>query len=114
LSVEYRRQLEVTPAALRRLRAYPWPGNVRQLRVVLEVAAAMSEGTSIDAGDLRLISPSADVEGDLNLERMEARAIRDALRRSGGAIGAAAEVLGVHRDTLTNKMKKYDIGRNGD
>src|SRR5205807_5703165 len=82
LSREYRRMTTVTPAALDRLRGYHWPGNVRQLRAVLENAVALSDGTTLDAADLplpddgpsRLPSPPG-----LNLEEMEAWAIRLAL-----------------------------------
>ncbi len=114
LSGEYRRELELTPAALARLRSYPWPGNVRQLRAVLEVAAAMAEGAAIDADDLRLNSPAPAEDDTLNLDRVEAKAIREALKRAGGVIGVAADILGVHRDTLSTKMKKYDIRKNGE
>ena len=74
----------------------------------------MTEDGTIDAGDLRLPGASASREDDLNLEHLEARAIREALRRSRGAIGTAADILGVHRDTLSTKMKKYDISKAGD
>ena len=47
----------------------------------------------------------------LNLQELEIEAIRQALRRTGGNVTAAAEVLGIHRDTLWLKMKRYDIKR---
>jgi Nif-specific regulatory protein len=113
-SADYRRELRLTPAAQARLKTYPWPGNVRQLRAVLEVAAAMSDGPAIDASDLRLNGPATPGNDDeLNLERLEMRTIREALRRHGG-ISAAADALGIHRDTLSAKMKKYGIPKSGD
>jgi DNA-binding NtrC family response regulator/pSer/pThr/pTyr-binding forkhead associated (FHA) protein len=125
LSMEYRRSLRLTEAALARLRECPWPGNVRQLRAVLENAVAMSDADTLDADDLLL--PDAEPRGgcgecasadgvpglpSLNLEQLEIWAIRQALRESGGNARAAAEVLGIHRDTLGLKMKKYEIKRN--
>jgi two-component system response regulator HydG len=115
LSREYRRLMTVTPAALARLRGYHWPGNVRQLRAVLENAVALSDSATLDAADLnlpddgpsRLPSPPG-----LNLEDLEAWAIRLALESTSGNVSAAAEVLGIHRDTLANKLKKYQIPRN--
>src|SRR5262249_46222905 len=54
LCLEYRRAAKLTEAAMRRLREYSWPGNVRQLRSVLETALAMSAGDTIDADELPL------------------------------------------------------------
>ncbi|HKB37346.1 MAG TPA: sigma-54 dependent transcriptional regulator, partial [Gemmataceae bacterium] len=116
LGREYRKSLKLTASALSRLKSYSWPGNIRQLRAVLGAAAAMTDDGLIDAEDLRLPAAPADQDSDssLKLERIEARAIREALRRCGGAIGTAADVLGIHRDTLTAKMKKYDISKSGE
>jgi two-component system response regulator HydG len=118
LAVEYRRCLRLTAAALDRLQRYSWPGNVRQLRAVLENAVAMTDGAAIDAGDLRLTEPAAAPPGDagptlptLNLEELETEAIRQALRQTGGNIKAAAAVLGIHRDTLGMKMRRYGVPR---
>jgi DNA-binding NtrC family response regulator len=116
LCQEYRRPARLTAAALHRLQAYPWPGNVRQLHSVLENAVAMGDGDTIDARDLHLPAESlltSDGPSVLNLEEMEARTIREALRQTGANISQAAELLGIHRDTLAAKMKKYDIRRKG-
>ncbi len=107
------RRLSLTPAALDRLRAYSWPGNVRQLRHVLEGAAALSGNGEIDAADLHLTSGVAEDQAaiPLNLEELEAWAIGRALEQTGGNNTRAAEVLGIHRDTLIAKIKKYGIAR---
>lgn len=111
---EYRRQIRVSEAVLARLSAYAWPGNVRQLRSVLELAVAMSDGEVIEESDLRLpgLAPSA-LEGppSLDLEAMEAWAIRKVMRQTRGNTAAAAKVLGIHRDTLATKLKKYGIDK---
>jgi Nif-specific regulatory protein len=116
LAVEYRRPLQLTEAALRRLGDYSWPGNVRQLRSVLETAVAMTGGSTIDADDLPL-GPERrkPAEGlpTLNLEELEADAVRQALRRTDGNRAQAARLLGIHRDTLLVKLKKYEIEKEG-
>ncbi|HJT77185.1 MAG TPA: sigma 54-interacting transcriptional regulator, partial [Gemmataceae bacterium] len=121
LAGQYRRPLGVTPAAMDRLRQYPWPGNVRQLWAVLENAVALTDATILDAADLLLpdatvgeprpAEDGAPVLPCVNLEQLEVLAIRQALRQTGGNVTAAAELLGIHRDTLGLKMKKYEIKR---
>jgi Nif-specific regulatory protein len=116
LNLEYRRQVRLSQEALQRLQEYHWPGNVRQLRTVLETALAMSPEDVLRPADLRLGVDEGSGEGraeSLNLEEMEARAIREALRRSGGVLVKTAKMLGIHRETLINKIKKYDIERPG-
>jgi Nif-specific regulatory protein len=113
LAVEYRRPaIRLSPAALERLQEYHWPGNVRQLRSVLEHAVAMSEHAVIEADELHLFAEGAQtgpLPMSLNLEELEKWAIRQALERTHGTITQAARLLGIHRDTLMAKMKKYDI-----
>jgi two-component system, NtrC family, response regulator HydG len=112
LAVEWDRQVHLTPAALERLQEYSWPGNVRQLRSVLENAVALSETDAIEPADLVLASgPSSAEPPSLDLEELESWAVRQALRRTGGNISQAARMLGIVRDTLASKMKKYGIKR---
>jgi transcriptional regulator with GAF, ATPase, and Fis domain len=117
---EYRRRITLSEAALERLMVFSWPGNVRQLRSVLEGAVAMAEGDAvIHAGDLHLImdpltNPPEDCPASLNLEELEQWAIRHALAQTGGNIMQAARVLGIHRETLGLKLKKYGIERRGE
>jgi Nif-specific regulatory protein len=112
LALEYHRRPTLTEAALECLCAYGWPGNVRQLRSVLDTAVAMSEGGPIDVSDLRLLEdPSSVVDAprSLHIEDVEAWAIRKALAQHQGNRSQAAKTLGMHRDTLLAKMKKYNI-----
>jgi DNA-binding NtrC family response regulator len=116
ICVEFRRRVTLSESALRRLQTFSWPGNVRQLRSVLEMAVAMAEdGATIHAGDLRLSGEDdlADPVQTLNLEELEAVTIRRALSRTGGNNTKAAQLLGINRDTLINKIKKYGIEREG-
>ncbi len=109
----YRRRPVLTQAAYERLQDYNWPGNVRQLRAVLETAVANSEGSGcIDVGDLRLMEGPVETTGgpsSLNLKEVEAWAIRKALQRHNGNRTRAASELGIHRDTLIAKLKLYGL-----
>jgi Nif-specific regulatory protein len=111
-AVEWGRQMKLSPAALERLQEYSWPGNVRQLRSVLENAVALSDTDNLEPEDLALASGTNPAEPpSLDLEALENWAVRQALHRTGGNVSQAARMLGVVRDTLTSKMKKYGVKR---
>ena len=115
-NAEYHREVDLSEGALQKLKTFTWPGNVRELRSVLETAVATVEGDLIHAGELRLqASNEAPGEGppSLNLEEMEEWAIRQVLKRTNGNNTKAAELLGINRDTLINKLRKYGINRKG-
>jgi DNA-binding NtrC family response regulator len=112
LAVECRKTVGLTAAALRKLQGYSWPGNVRQLRAVLENAVVMAETDPLDASALPL--PESGTSGEspvlpLNLEALERWAIPEALKRTGGNKTQAAELLGITRETLANKLKRYGL-----
>jgi DNA-binding NtrC family response regulator len=114
LQKEYRRRVELSPAAQERLTNYPWPGNVRQLRSVLEAAVANAGGrATLHAGDLYLVDELGPDTSDglpgLNLEELEQWAIRRAITQTHGNKTKAAGILGINRETLGLKMKKYGI-----
>jgi DNA-binding NtrC family response regulator len=116
LNKEYRKRVTLSEAALERLKAYPWPGNVRQLRSVLEgLVALAAEDDVIHAGDLHLADDLTAVASErpasLNLEDLEMWAIRQALAETNHNNTQAARLLGIHRDTLINKLKKYRLAR---
>ena len=122
VSAECRRSFRLTPAAMRKLQAYSWPGNVRQLRAVLESAAVMSEQDELGADSIPLggvselvsaVQAAADLPPSLKVDELEEWAIRRALKQTGGNISAAAKVLGMSRDTLHTKIKKKNIERGG-
>ena len=118
VSSECRRNFKLTSAAMRKLQAHPWPGNVRQLRAAIESAAVMSEGDTLDAdalpptGATELVTPSpvtsaaADAPPSLNMDEIEEWAICRAMRQTHGNVSHAAKLLNVSRDTLHNKLNK--------
>jgi DNA-binding NtrC family response regulator len=111
----------ISQEAMRRLMAYEWPGNVRQLENAVERAVAFSGGrTQIDVGDLPteiqqaeevvMLSAIALPDEGVNLDRFMADIERDLIQRSldrtGGNKGAAAKLLGLKRTTLVEKLKR--------
>lgn len=104
----------LSASALQRLVEYPWPGNVRELRTVIENAVMMSDGDVIETHDLRLHDApmlTGDFPQSLNLEHVEAWAIRQALQKTKGNVTRGARILGIARETLATKLKKYGIDR---
>src|SRR5262249_6494600 len=116
-AAEYRRRVTLSEAALERLTTFSWPGNVRQLRSVLESAVAMAgAGGVVPVGELRpvgdpLEEPLTDCPTTLSLLELEQWAIRRAMAQTGGKVSQAASVLGIHRETLGLKLRKYGIDR---
>jgi Nif-specific regulatory protein len=122
VSAECRRNFRLTPAAMRKLQAYAWPGNVRQLRAAIESAAVMSEADVIDADAIPLTGATeppasgvakagTEVPASLDMDEIETWAIRRALKQTGGNVSHAAKLLGMSRDTLHTKIKKKGIDR---
>ena len=104
------RQRQLTPNASEMLLAYHWPGNVRELRNVLERAAIVCEGPSIDAEHLSLAGreevPSL---GSTDLVALEQQAIGQAMREVGGNKARAAQKLGISRIQLYSRLRKYGL-----
>ena len=107
----------ITEAALQRLVAYDWPGNIRELRHVLVRALATNDRGVIDEKDLVFLSPSLrsrDKAGSIpprvgTLAEMEKREIERALRLCNNNRQQAARVLGIARSTLHMRMKKHGL-----
>jgi DNA-binding NtrC family response regulator len=111
-SAELNRPLKgFTPEALKVLQTYRWPGNVRELENAIERAMVLSSGDELDASDFDFLrSPRSSQRSHLpTLEEMEQEYIRDVLRITRSNKNKAAEILGVHRETLYNKIKKYGL-----
>ena len=101
--------LELAARARQAILAAPWPGNVRQLRNVLERAAILSEGRVIEDVDLPA-TPSATAAPPLALDELERDAITRALAATQGNRRRAAAALGIGLRTLYDKLKRYGIG----
>jgi transcriptional regulator with PAS, ATPase and Fis domain len=114
LAVEARRRTpSLTPEAERALQRYPWPGNIRELRNVLE-RAVVNGGDTIDAADLSFdgaLDP-ASLEGLETgaygtLEDVTRRHIRQVLAAECGDVPRAARVLGIPKSSLYQKIRRY-------
>ncbi len=106
-----RSKLEISPAARKRLVEYSWPGNVRQLRNVIDSAVVLASGQEIQPSDLGLRDVDLPNGDSLKLADWEQRLIVQALTQSGQKIPAAAEMLGISRATLYRKLDAYGIPR---
>jgi DNA-binding NtrC family response regulator len=101
-----------TAAAGEALKAYDWPGNVRQLQNEIQRAVLMCEGTSLDTRDLSIVNQASAPENmpELTLmEAMERNTIIQMLAETGGNKLETAKRLGIGRQTLYNKIKIYGI-----
>jgi DNA-binding NtrC family response regulator len=108
-----RGDLELSPDAERALQAYAWPGNIRELRNVLERAVLLSESRVLRATDLRFDDavrrePPA-YDSQLTLLELERRHIELALAEEQGNVDRAAKRLGIPRSSLYQKIKKFQI-----
>ena len=110
---------EITPAALKVLTDYYWPGNVRQLENIIERAVALASGPVLDAGDMHLdarpVPGSANAGGvpflpeGMTLEQWEDEMIREAMRRAHGNKSEAARLLGLSRNALRYRLGKLGV-----
>jgi transcriptional regulator of acetoin/glycerol metabolism len=94
------------------LQHYPWPGNARELRNVVEHAMIVSNGKTLQIGLPPKASP--EIPANLSLEDAERGHILGVLHKCGWRIsgkGGAAEILRLKRTTLQSKMKKLGIRR---
>jgi Nif-specific regulatory protein len=109
-----------TPAAMEKLAAYHWPGNIRELRNIVERAVALSNGPMIDTDDVWLSniealnrppgSPGAAYT-PATIEELEKQHIQATLKFTDWNKSQAAGILGIERSTLDRKIKGYDIKR---
>lgn len=94
----------------KKLKAYPWPGNIRELKGVIKRAVLLTKGDWIISEDVDLPNKTQRTEGyTLNDERKERENILKALEATGGDKKAAAKLLGISRSTLYLKMEKYRL-----
>lgn len=100
--------LRMNQTAQEKLMEYPWPGNVRELQHTMERAVILSDGNVLKPSDFLLHAKpmqSMDYE-PMTLNEMEQQMINRALEQNEGNYSAAAEQLGISRQTLYNKLKK--------
>jgi len=113
----------ISPAALKLLMDYHWPGNVRQLENSIERAVALSSGPMMEVSDIYLdnagareaVAAPATASGipflpeGMTLEEWEDEMIREALRRANGNKSQAARLLGLSRNALRYRLGKLGV-----
>jgi DNA-binding NtrC family response regulator len=101
-------EMRINQHAIDKLMDYSWPGNIRELQNTIEKAVILSESAVIKPEDLYL-RPVQEINSPglfTTLEEMEQKMIRLALEKNNGNFTAAAEQLGITRQTLYNRIKK--------
>ncbi|NOR33891.1 MAG: response regulator [Bacteroidales bacterium] len=93
------------------LKKWSWPGNVRELQHSMERAVILAEGKTITGDSFQFASAASHTSAsfDGSLDEVEARLIAYALKKNGGNMSAVASQLGISRQTLYNKIKKYGL-----
>ena len=105
-----RPELTLSDEARHKLTMHSWPGNVRQLRNVIDSAVVMTEGEVIEASELGM-QDAGEMPDSLLIDHWEAKLIREALRRTNDKVPEAAKLLGIGRATLYRKLEEYGIER---
>ena len=119
LSIELGAEASLSKAAVRGLEGYPWPGNIRELRNVLERALLLEGSGELGPEDLHFHAvgrkappkPPMDEDDDvtLSLEEVERRHIERILEYHEGKVSPAARILGISRTTLYQKIKTHGM-----
>jgi two-component system response regulator HydG len=116
------RNVTISAESLDLLRAYPWPGNIRELENLLERLCVLTPGGAIDARALpeELKKPNNHVELDLSsggmfldqaLETLERQLILRAYEEAGGVKTKTAQLLGIKTSALYYKLEKYGLAK---
>lgn len=107
---KYRKpELSLTDRALESMLSYTWPGNVRELQHTMEKAVILSDGDTLTP-EAFLFPQSVPIPMEaLTIEEMERQMIVQAIKSNSGNMTAVASQLGITRQTLYNKVKKYGL-----
>lgn len=106
----------LSPDAEKQLREYPWMGNIRELEHAIEKALIIADGPMLDGRSLNLPAAQnaapvtkAAAPDATTLEEMEYQMIKAAIDKFSGNLSLAANQLGISRQTLYNKMKRFGL-----
>lgn len=102
--------MRLSADAKEKLKQQPWFGNIRELEHTIEKAVIISEGDTLDSSDFdfprKKDSPMKEVT---TLEEMEYNMIKNAMDKYNGNLSLVASQLGISRQTLYNKIKRYEL-----
>ncbi len=106
----HKHDFSLSPKASDKLKNAPWPGNIRELKHLMERLVIMTEGEIIQANDLKISDNYTPASEELRpLNELEKDAIINALEYHKGNVTKVAKALNISRQTLYNKMKKHDL-----
>ena len=110
---KYKKEINgLTRECKQKLLKYSWPGNVRELQHAIERAVILSRNTRLHPDDF-MLTPQPEkksiLDETLNLEKLERMAIERAMKRCGGNVSGAAELLGITRFKLYRKLEKLEM-----
>jgi DNA-binding NtrC family response regulator len=102
---------KINTQALEKLSNYTWPGNIRELQHSIEKAVIMSDSSVLSPSDFSfsVLSKGTEDNTSLTLEEMEKKLISESIRKHDNNLSIVASKLGITRQTLYNKLKKYDL-----
>jgi len=108
--------VQLSKEAEEALRGYGWPGNVRELRNVLEHATLLSSRQTLIPDDFaemlqRRRPAESEPSARITLDEAERRHVESVLRQEGWVVQRAADVLGLSRTSLYERMRKYGLAR---
>jgi len=106
-----RPNLVLAEDAHKKMLRYRWPGNVRQLRNVIDSAVVLADSETIQPSDLALRDSGGPDLDTLQIDLWEKKLIAEALRRTSDNVPEAAKLLGIGRATLYRKIEQYKIQR---
>ncbi len=104
----------IDPVVKEKLVSYRWSGNIRELQHSIEKAVILCDGKYLKSEDFLLIDSNSDDYSGVDIkhstiEQMEKKMISEALRKNKGNLSLVSNQLGISRQTLYNKLKKYDL-----
>jgi two-component system response regulator AtoC len=116
---EFRKSVRgVTPAGIKALQEYSWPGNIREVRNAVERAMLLAEADWLEPGDFPVLKSAVQASHGIglppegvNLESLERSLVVQALDRSGGNQTKAATLLGLNRDQIRYRIEKFGLVR---
>nr|MBR2110923.1 sigma-54-dependent Fis family transcriptional regulator [Alistipes sp.] len=95
--------------AAEKLKNHSWEGNIRELQNTIEKAVIMCDGDIISPDHLELHTSQRPLNESQTLEEMERQTIANAIAQCGGNLSQVAQQLGITRQTLYNKIKRYGL-----
>lgn len=103
--------MTLTSNAQEKLKSQPWYGNIRELEHTIEKAVIIAESTVLDSNDFDFPRVKKETSNDkgTTLEEMEYHMIKEAMDKHKGNLSLVANQLGISRQTLYNKIKRYDL-----